>query len=153
MLIVYWTQKYLNPHSTVRLKKLIVAQLVKKFPTFFGTQVFVTSFTRSRHLSLSWSRPIQSTSSHPTSWRFVLILTSHLGLVFPAELTRCVPRSIFSYNSWVPVVSRAAGVDMEPVKVGNVTRGGKGKYMFALTASGSVSKNFFWRHRTMVLYY
>jgi hypothetical protein len=37
-------------------------------------------------------------------------------------------------------VSLAAGVDKEPVKVDNVIRSGKGKYLFALRASGSVSK-------------
>jgi hypothetical protein len=29
------------------------AQLVKKFPSFYGTRRFITVFTRARHLSLS----------------------------------------------------------------------------------------------------
>ena len=73
-----------------------MARLVKKFPTFFGPHVFVTSFTRSRHLSLSWSRPVQSMSSHPTSWRFVLILSSHLGLGFPRGVYKVASRGKFS---------------------------------------------------------
>jgi hypothetical protein len=40
-------------------------------------------------------------------------------------------------------VSRAAGVDVGTGTVDNVTRSGKGKYLFALRASGSVSKIFF----------
>jgi hypothetical protein len=33
--------------------KLIVPQLVKKFPAFYGTLGFVNVFTRARHLALS----------------------------------------------------------------------------------------------------
>jgi len=36
------------------------SQLVKKFPEFYGTQRFITAFTRTRHLSLSWASSIQS---------------------------------------------------------------------------------------------
>jgi hypothetical protein len=36
----------------VLLKKLEYAQLVKKFPIFYGTRKFITVFTRARHLSL-----------------------------------------------------------------------------------------------------
>jgi len=36
---------YLNPWSRVLLEKLIVAQLVKKFPAFYGTRSFITVFT------------------------------------------------------------------------------------------------------------
>jgi hypothetical protein len=35
------------------LEKLTVSQLVKKFPTFYGTRRFITAFTRACHLSLS----------------------------------------------------------------------------------------------------
>ena len=34
------------------LEKLTVPQLVKKFPTFYGTLTFITTFTRARHLHL-----------------------------------------------------------------------------------------------------
>jgi hypothetical protein len=33
--------------------KLTVAQLVKKYPAFYGTRRFITAFTRARHWSLS----------------------------------------------------------------------------------------------------
>jgi hypothetical protein len=34
------------------LEKLTGSQLVKKFPTFYGTRRFLTAFTSARHLSL-----------------------------------------------------------------------------------------------------
>ena len=45
---------------------------------------FITKFTSTRHLSLSWARSIQSMPSYPTSWRSVLILSSHLRLGHPS---------------------------------------------------------------------
>jgi hypothetical protein len=41
---------------------------------------------RARHLSLSWASPIQSIPPHPTSWRSILILSSHLRLGHPSGL-------------------------------------------------------------------
>jgi hypothetical protein len=37
----------------VLLEKLQVAQLVKKFPVFYGTRRFITVFTTARHWDLS----------------------------------------------------------------------------------------------------
>jgi len=45
------------------LEKLTVSQLVKKSAAFYGTRMFITVFSRSRHWSLSWARWIQSTPS------------------------------------------------------------------------------------------
>ena len=42
--------------------------------------MFITALTSARHLSLSWGSSIQSIPPHPTSWRSVLILSSHLCL-------------------------------------------------------------------------
>jgi len=64
------------------------SQLGKKFPTFYGTGRFITVFIRVRHLSLSWATLIQSMPSHPTSWRSILILSSHLCLGLPKGLLR-----------------------------------------------------------------
>jgi len=50
------------------------------------TRRFITAFTSARHLSLSWARSIQSVPSHPTSWRSILILSSHLRLGLPSGL-------------------------------------------------------------------
>jgi hypothetical protein len=45
--------------SRVLLGKLTVFQLVKKFPAFYGTQMFITTVTYARHLSLSCVNSIQ----------------------------------------------------------------------------------------------
>ena len=66
----------LNPWSRVLLEKLNGFRLVKKFPAFYGTRMFITAFTSARHLSLSCDRSIQSTPSHHTSWRSILIFSS-----------------------------------------------------------------------------
>ena len=70
----------LTPWCRVHLEKLTGLQLVKKFPAFHGTRKFITALTNVRHLSLSWASPIQSTYPHPTSWRSILILSTHLRL-------------------------------------------------------------------------
>ena len=70
----------LTPCCRVLLEKLTGLQLVKKFPAFYGTRRFITALTSVRHLSLSCASPIQSTYPHPTSWRSILILSTHLRL-------------------------------------------------------------------------
>jgi len=42
------------PWSRVLLEKLISFQQIKKFPVFYGTRRFITTFKSARHLSLSW---------------------------------------------------------------------------------------------------
>jgi len=66
-------------------KKLTGFQLVK-FPAFYGTQRFITAFTSAHHLSLSWASSIEFILPHPTSWRSILILPSHLRLGLPSGL-------------------------------------------------------------------
>ena len=61
-------------------------QLVKEFRSFHGTRKFITALTSVRHLPLSWTSPIQSIYPHPTSWRSILILSTHLRLGLPSGL-------------------------------------------------------------------
>jgi len=68
----------LTPWCRVILEKLTGLQLVKKFPAFHGTRRFITALTSVRQLSLSWASPIQSTYPNPTSWRSILILSTHV---------------------------------------------------------------------------
>ena len=49
-------------------------------------QSFITAFISARYLSLSWASSIQSILPHPTSWRSILILSSHLRLGLPSRL-------------------------------------------------------------------
>ena len=79
-LVTYLLTYLLTSCSTVLLEKLTGLQLVKKFPAFYGTPKFITVLTSARHLPLSWASSIQSTPPHPTSWRSILILSSHLRL-------------------------------------------------------------------------
>ena len=76
----------LTPWCRVILEKLPGLQLVKKFLAFYGTWRFITALTSVCHLSLSWACPIQSTYPHPTSWRSILILSTHLCLGLPSGL-------------------------------------------------------------------
>ena len=76
----------LTPRCRVLLEKLTGLQLVKKFPAFYGTQRFIPALTSLRHLSLSWASPTQSIYPHPTSWRSILILSTHLRLGLPSGL-------------------------------------------------------------------
>ena len=80
------TSYLLTPWCRVRLEKLTGLQLVKKFPAFHGTRRFITALTSVCHLSLSWARPIQYIYPHPTSWRSILILSTHLCLCLPSGL-------------------------------------------------------------------
>ena len=91
----------ITPCSTVLLEKLRGPQLFKKFPAFYGTRRFVTAVTRARHLSLSSAILIQSIPPHYTSWRPILMLSTHLRLGLPSGLfpsdfptkTLCAPLS------------------------------------------------------------
>ena len=74
----------LTPLCRVLLEKLTGLQLVKKFPAFQGTRRFITALTSVHHLSLSWANPIQSIYPHPTSWRSIPILSTHLRLGLPS---------------------------------------------------------------------
>ena len=83
---ITWRVYLHTPWCRVLLEKLSCLQLVKKFPAFHGTPGFITALTTVRHLSLSWASPIQSIYPHPTSWRSILILSTHLRLGLPSGL-------------------------------------------------------------------
>ena len=84
--IHYSVFQSLTPWCRVLLEKLTGLQLVKKFPAFHGTRRFITALTSVHHLSLSWASAIQSTYPHPISWRYILILSTHLRLGLPSVL-------------------------------------------------------------------
>ena len=83
---IYLLTYLLTPWCRALLEKLTGLQLVKKFPAFHGTPRFITALTTVRHLSLSWASPIQSIYPHPTYWRSILILSTHLRLGLPSGL-------------------------------------------------------------------
>jgi hypothetical protein len=55
-----------------------------------------------RHLSLSWARSIQSIPPHPTSWRGIRVLLSHLCLGHPIGLFRS---GFPTKTQYIPVLS------------------------------------------------
>ena len=81
-----WLTYLLTPWSRILLEKLPGIHLVKKFPAFYGTRRFITPFTSSRHLSLPWASSTQAIFPQPTSWRSILILSSHLHLCLLRDL-------------------------------------------------------------------
>ena len=56
----------------------------QEISVFHGTGRFITALTSVRHLSLSWASPIQSIYPHTTSWRAILLLSTHLRLGLPS---------------------------------------------------------------------
>ena len=79
----YW----LIPRSRAILEKLTGSQLDKKFPEFYEAWRFITAFTSTHHLPLSWARSIQSMNQYPGSWRSILILSFHARLGLPSCLS------------------------------------------------------------------
>jgi hypothetical protein len=69
----------INPWSRVLLEKFFAASQEILY-IFFGTRRFFTVLASARHLSLSWADSIQSPHPTSSSWRFILILSSHLRL-------------------------------------------------------------------------
>jgi hypothetical protein len=53
LLIIIILKLKQTPWSRFILEKLVVTQVVEKFPAFHGTGSFITVFTRSCHWSLS----------------------------------------------------------------------------------------------------
>ena len=98
--ITYLLTYLLTPWSRVLLEKLASLQLVKKFPACYGTRGFLTALTSARHLSLSWASPIKSSYPNPTSWRSILILSSHLRLGLPSGL---FPSGFPTSSCWIVI--------------------------------------------------
>jgi hypothetical protein len=72
------------------LDKLIVAQIIKKFPVVYRNRRLITVITRARHWSLFRAGRIRFTPSFPTYLSSVSILSSHLRLrplncLFPSD--------------------------------------------------------------------
>jgi hypothetical protein len=86
--------------SRALLEKLTVAQLVNKFPVFYRTKSLITKLTTAHHLSLSWTRLIQSTLYHLIKIHFNIILSE--PQFFHVVTLLQVPISLLSHTSHMP---------------------------------------------------
>ena len=76
-LLNYLLTYLFTPWCRVLLEKLTGLQLVKKFPTFHGTQRFITALTSVRHLSiLGQPNPVHIPTSH--------LLDIHPNIIHPS---------------------------------------------------------------------
>ena len=104
----------LTPWCRVLLEKLTGFQLVKKHPAFHGTRRFITAFTSVRHLPLFSASPIQSIYPHPTSWRSILILSTHLclglssGLLTSGFPSKTLYTPLLAYTCHMPSPSHSS---------------------------------------------
>lgn len=76
--------EYLVPWGRFLLDMLLVPQLIKKFPNFYGAQRSVSVYTRACHLSQSSTGLIQATPSCPVIYFRVYQVASFLQ-VFPTK--------------------------------------------------------------------
>jgi len=74
----------LTPWSKVLPEKIAYYQLVKKFPAFYATQLFITAFTSAHHLSLPHARSVPS--SHFLKIHLSIILQSTPGSFHSNEI-------------------------------------------------------------------
>ena len=102
LLLLLFSPHLLTPWCRVLHEQLTGLQLVIKFPAFHGTRMFITALTSIRQLSLSWASPIQPIYPHPTSWRSILILSTHLRLGLPIGL---LPSSFPTKTVYTPLSS------------------------------------------------
>jgi hypothetical protein len=92
------------------------------FPASHGTRRFNTEFTTALHLFLSLTRPIQSTSPHPTSPRSILILSTHLRLSLPSGLFPSeFPPIIYTRSSSPPFVLHGPPISSASTYYSNYT--------------------------------
>ena len=78
---------YIHESNKMRLIQFII--FLQEVLHVSGVDTCSNKFKLSKncasHLSLSWASPVQSTHPHPTSWRSILILSTHLRLGLPSH--------------------------------------------------------------------
>jgi predicted PurR-regulated permease PerM len=80
-LLSYLLIYLLTPLSRVLLENITLNFAAsQEIARIYGTRKSLTVPTSARHLSLSWANSTQSPRPPPTSWRSVLILSSHLRI-------------------------------------------------------------------------
>ena len=75
-------QKFNQYNYLLRGSDISISQIWE----IYETRRFIAAVTSARHLYISWASSIQSIPLHSTSWRSILILSSHLRLGLPSGL-------------------------------------------------------------------
>jgi hypothetical protein len=93
---------WLTPWSWALLEKPPDGQLLKNFLKFYGTQRFITMFTRALHWSLSWARSIQAPNCDFVTFEKSPVFPDHVSERFcMSALSTFLPNSIeFSFRFW-----------------------------------------------------
>ena len=88
LLLLVLLLTYLLTHSTVQSPSWAADWLAasEEIPRISRNPKVHHRTHKHRHPSASWASPIQSTFPHPTSWRSILILSTHLRLGLPSGL-------------------------------------------------------------------
>jgi hypothetical protein len=92
------------------LEKQPIVQVLKNFPTFYGTRRFITVFTRALHWSLSWARSISfflpkihfNIVHPPTSWSSQWSLSTWLPHQYPICIPALPPSCYIPCSSHTP---------------------------------------------------
>jgi hypothetical protein len=71
--------------SWVPFERPQVVQPLGRFPAYYETRRFITTFPRALRLYLSWARWMQSTSSQPISSKSILMLSTQLRIALPCD--------------------------------------------------------------------
>jgi len=77
------------------IPKLIVAQLFKEIPFFYGIPSFFTIYIEAHHLTLTWARRIQSTPERPIPLTYIQLSSFYVRLLLPCGLFPLGIRLIF----------------------------------------------------------
>ena len=83
-----WLLRQENSGRVIR-EKIIVVQLLKKYPIFFWLPQFIGVITRVRHSTLCWTRLVQFIPWHTT------VLSARLHQVFQVAFSLVSPANMF----------------------------------------------------------
>ena len=122
----------LTPWSRVLLEKLPGFAANQEIPRILWNPKVRYQLTSASHMSLSWANSIQSPPPLPTSWRSILILSSHLRVGLPSGL---FPSGFPTKTLCTPVPSSIRATCPANLILGFITRTILGEEYRELTSS------------------